>query len=60
MHGEGEYVFLELINKIEMRKNIYNTQNFWFKRNQKIIKNPLRPLVQNLDEISFPIRKVFI
>ena len=52
--GEGEEVVAELLGKIERGEDYHDTQNMWFKRNGTLIKNPNRPLLQNLDMIPFP------
>jgi len=55
--GEGEYPLLELAEKIEKGdcKGIEETQNLWFKRR----KNPVRPLISNLDSLPFPDYDLF-
>jgi len=52
--GEGEYPMLELINSMAKGQIDYSIKNLWFKNNGKIIKNELRPLVENLDKLPFP------
>lgn len=52
--GEGEEAVVELLKKIEGKEDYLNTQNMWFKQNGTIIKNPIRPLLQNLDLLAFP------
>ncbi len=52
--GEGEEALVELAKKMEAGEEYYNTQNIWFKESGMIIKNKLRPLIQNLDCIPFP------
>ncbi|MFH1308294.1 MAG: cobalamin-dependent protein [archaeon] len=49
--GEGELALEELLKKIELGKNYYKTKNFWFKKGNKIIKNPVRPLFADLDKL---------
>jgi len=51
--GEGEDAMLELAEKLKngIRDNI---KNIWFRRNNDIIKNELRPLEQNLDKYPSP------
>ena len=49
--GEGEDALIELVEKIENKKDYFYTKNFWFKKDGKIIKNPIRPLIKNLDKI---------
>lgn len=51
--GEGEETLLELIEKIEERKNCDHIQNLYVKRPGKIYKNPLRPLIRDLDKLPF-------
>jgi radical SAM superfamily enzyme YgiQ (UPF0313 family) len=57
--GEGEYAILELVEALENKKSYTKIKNFWFKKGNKIIKNPLRPLIQNLDKLPFPDRELF-
>jgi radical SAM superfamily enzyme YgiQ (UPF0313 family) len=54
--GEGDEAIVELM------ENPRNTKikNVWMKRNKKIIKNPLRPLLQNLDSLPFPDKDLFV
>ncbi|MDO8558893.1 MAG: radical SAM protein [bacterium] len=57
--GEGEEAFLELINKMQKGEDYFNTKNFWFRNDNKIIKNEPMGLVGNLDELPFPDRHIF-
>ncbi len=43
--GEGEYPLLELLNSMQRGNIDFTIRNLWFKRNGKIIKNPIRPLL---------------
>ncbi len=52
--GEGEYVFLELLQNSVDGKQIDTIQNFWIKKNGKIVRNNLRPLLQRDDLDSLP------
>jgi len=58
--GEGEEAIVELADSMEKGTIDYNIRNIWFKNNGKIIKNPVRPLLQDLDKIPFWNRKVFL
>tara|TARA_B100002003_G_scaffold213796_1_gene211700 strand:+ start:897 stop:1091 length:195 start_codon:yes stop_codon:yes gene_type:complete len=49
--GEGELSLLEFIQNVEQNKSVKNVKNFWVKKNNKTIKNNLRPLLENLDDI---------
>lgn len=57
--GEGENCLVELANKLDKKKNFYDTKNFWFKKNGKIIKNERLPLIEDLDTIPFLDRELF-
>jgi len=52
--GEGEEALCELAEKIEKGEEYLDTQNIWFRHNGSIIKNPHRPLMEDLDQIPFP------
>ena len=52
--GEGEYPLLELARALEKKRNYLKIKNFWFRHKNKIIKNKIRPLIENLDELPFP------
>ncbi|MHA1336651.1 MAG: B12-binding domain-containing radical SAM protein [Promethearchaeota archaeon] len=57
--GEGEIAMLELVNSLESWKENYNIKNIWFKNNNKIIKNKIRPLIKDLDSLPFPDKDLF-
>lgn len=52
--GEGDESFIEFLDKIEKGKSIEKLKNFWIKKNNKIIKNDFRAIIQNLDTLPFP------
>ena len=57
--GEGEAPLVELCRKIENNEEINNIPNLWIKRDSTIIKNPLRPILEDLDKLPFPERNIF-
>ncbi len=57
--GEAEYALLELFTKMRNYEDYSNVKNLWVKSNGRIIKNPLRPLLQNLDELPIPDRELY-
>ncbi|MCX5848565.1 MAG: radical SAM protein [Deltaproteobacteria bacterium] len=57
--GEGESAMLELVNVLESCKDITSLKNWWVKKNNKIYKNQVKPLIQNLDTIPYPDRSLF-
>ncbi|MFH1416120.1 MAG: radical SAM protein [Elusimicrobiota bacterium] len=52
--GEGEYPMLELAEKLQKRQPVNNIRNMWIKNGTHIEKNPMRPLIQDLDALPFP------
>ena len=52
--GEGEGAILELAVKLSEGKDIRGIRNLWLKDGDKVIKNDLRPLIQELDSLPFP------
>jgi len=57
--GEGEYTLLELMNRLEAGRDYTDVVGLWVRHNGEVIRNPLRPLVQNLDELPFADRELF-
>lgn len=57
--GEGEYPLLELVNSIENRISNHNIENIWFKSKDTMKKNPIRPLIDNLDSLPFLDKDLF-
>lgn len=55
--GEGEYTFKELLEELEKSKpNLRRVKGMVFKYNKKVILNPPRHPIKNLDELPFPAR----
>lgn len=48
--GEGEEALYDLLKNMEKGKYL-KTKGFWFRKDGKIIKNPVRPLIKDLDGI---------
>lgn len=57
--GEGEHALLEIVNKMEGGEDTTRIKNLWVKKDGKIFKNDLRPLVEDLDSLPFPDREIF-
>jgi anaerobic magnesium-protoporphyrin IX monomethyl ester cyclase len=57
--GEGETALVELCNRISMRRDFNSVPGLWVKRNDSIHKNPLSPLIKDLDTIPFPDRTIY-
>lgn len=54
--GEGEYIILELIQKLSNKKSYDGIDGIIFRKNGKIIKTKPRKPIENLDELPFPAR----
>ncbi|MCR4319584.1 MAG: B12-binding domain-containing radical SAM protein [Candidatus Brocadiaceae bacterium] len=57
--GEGDYALLDLAKKLERDEPYFSVENLWIKEDSIIHKNPLRPVVNNLDDLPFPDRNLF-
>lgn len=53
--GEGEGALDDLLKNPQST----NIKNIWFKQKNKIIKNPCRPLINDLDSLPFPDKDLF-
>jgi len=54
--GEGEHTILDLVERLEKGKKIYNTVGTIIRKSKKIFQNPPRPYIKDLDSIPFPAR----
>jgi len=53
--GEGEEAVVELASALEKNKSIEKIKNLWIKtKTGKIIKNPVRQIIDNIDGLPFP------
>jgi anaerobic magnesium-protoporphyrin IX monomethyl ester cyclase len=57
--GEGEYPLLDLANALRDGRDTSCIANLWLRRHGRLIRNPSRPLLANLDELPFPDRELF-
>jgi len=52
--GEGEYPCLELAQRYKTG-DFYDIQSLWFKKpDGEIVKNPVRPMLEDLDQLPIP------
>ncbi|RLE51664.1 MAG: hypothetical protein DRJ26_05535 [Candidatus Methanomethylicota archaeon] len=56
--GEGEYTMLELVEKVEERERPANIKGVIYRKEGRIIENPPRNYIKNLDEIPFPAQNL--
>lgn len=52
--GEGELVLTELVDRLERNKDPTSIKNVWLKANGHIIKNEIRPYIEDLDTLPIP------
>jgi len=57
--GEGEEAIRELCQRLDHGTDHADIPNIWVKRNGDTIRNPLGPLVSDLDVLPFPDRSIF-
>ncbi|MBL7147237.1 MAG: B12-binding domain-containing radical SAM protein [Nanoarchaeota archaeon] len=57
--GEGEKAIVELANKLEKKRDISKIKSLWVKKNNKIIKNEVNNLNQDLDSLPSPDMDLF-
>ncbi len=57
--GEGEQTILEACEAMEADRDYSKIESLWIKRGDSIIKNRVRPLLENLDLLPFPDRTIF-
>ncbi len=54
VRGEGEQTLVELVQAASGKSSFSRIKGISFKHNGKILHNPPRPLIENLDELPFP------
>jgi anaerobic magnesium-protoporphyrin IX monomethyl ester cyclase len=58
--GEGEDAMLELVESLERNEKRADIDNIWFKNDEDIIRNGVRPLLHELDTLPFPDKELFV
>jgi len=56
---EGENTMLELAERVEAGKDYYDVLGITCRKDGKIVKNPDRAYIENLDDIPFPARHLW-
>ena len=57
--GEGEYALRDLVERLERGEDYADIPNLWVRRDEQVIRNPLRPLIADLDELPYVDRELF-
>lgn len=53
LQGEGELALLEFADRLAAGDDITESPNMWFHTADGIRRNPLRPLIKNLDDLEY-------
>jgi anaerobic magnesium-protoporphyrin IX monomethyl ester cyclase len=56
---EGEYTLLEIVQRLEAEKNLDDVVGTTLRKDGKIIRNPDRPFIEDLDSLPFPARHLW-
>ncbi|MFX0102785.1 MAG: B12-binding domain-containing radical SAM protein [Candidatus Hodarchaeota archaeon] len=59
VYGEGEFVFTELLEKLENNENLDNIEGLAYLENKKVVFKPRTHFIENLDELPFPAWEYF-
>lgn len=54
VRGEGEGAVIDILNAVKNNHPLDKIKNVWIKKQNKIIKNDFRHLIDNLDELPLP------
>ncbi|CAG1003952.1 anaerobic magnesium-protoporphyrin IX monomethyl ester cyclase [Methanosarcinales archaeon] len=54
VRGEGEFPMLDLVEAFEHKTDHLLIKNFWYKTKEGVVKNDLRPLINDLDKLPLP------
>lgn len=58
--GEGEEAVVDLAQALRDDKSTINIPNIWAKKDGNIYRNDVRPLIENLDDIPFYDKELFL
>jgi anaerobic magnesium-protoporphyrin IX monomethyl ester cyclase len=56
---EGEYTLLELVQKVEAGESFGDVLGITYRKDGKIVRNPDRPYIEDLDLLPFPARHLW-
>lgn len=57
--GEGEYAMGELLEKLKNGQGLDHIENLYVKKDGRIIRNRLRPLIKDLDSLPFLNKHIY-
>ncbi len=56
--GEGEFTVLELVERLMTNRSLEGVLGVVYRMGNRIMKNPARPLITDLDSLPFPAREL--
>lgn len=59
MTGECEEAMVDLVNALESGRDVSALPNASLRRDGRIIRNPNRPLLEDLDQLPFPDKQIY-
>jgi len=57
--GEGEYALAELAGRLEEDQDYSDVRNLWIRHDGDVVRNEMRPLISDLDELPYVDRDLF-
>jgi len=57
---EGEFTLLEIADRLKENKQITDVLGITYRKDGKVLKNPDRPLISNLDDLPFPAHHLWL
>lgn len=59
IRGEAEGAVFDLLKALGQKKSLGKIKNLWVKKGERIYKNPLRPLIEDLNTLPIPGREIY-
>ncbi|MDD3717146.1 MAG: radical SAM protein [Actinomycetota bacterium] len=57
--GEGEAALLELVSRMDAGEDYGGTESIWVKQDDNVRRNPVRPLMEDIDVLPLPDFSIF-
>lgn len=54
--GEGEFTVLEAVERLQAGESLAGVEGIIYREGETVVKNPSRPLINDLDSLPFPAR----
>ena len=57
--GVGDETIVELLERLQTSRDLEGIHGVWYRRNDTIVSNPPRPVIENIDQIPIPYWDLF-